>query len=62
LSFHEGVGVLKIEGLESGVLKIEASESELLCTNSTALISITAEKSIKGKVETKKEMLLYTYI
>jgi hypothetical protein len=38
LSFYEGVrvGVLKIEESESEVLKIE--ESELLCTNSTALI------------------------
>jgi hypothetical protein len=33
LSFYEGVGV----GV--GVLKIEESESELLCTDSTALIS-----------------------
>jgi hypothetical protein len=38
LSFYEGVGVLKIE--ESKVLKIEESESEseLLCTDSTALV------------------------
>jgi hypothetical protein len=44
LSFYEGVGVLKIEELELEVLKIEESEleSELLCTDSTALV-ITCE-------------------
>jgi hypothetical protein len=36
LSFYEGVGVLKIEESESEVLKIE--ESELLYTDSTALL------------------------
>jgi hypothetical protein len=45
LSFYEAtgvrVGVLKIEELESEVLKIEelGSESELLCTHSTALLT-----------------------
>jgi hypothetical protein len=40
LSFHEGVGVLKIKESESElqVLKIEESKLELLCTDSTALI------------------------
>jgi hypothetical protein len=38
LSFYEGVGVLKIEESVE-VLKIEESESELLCTDSTALVS-----------------------
>jgi hypothetical protein len=44
LSFYEGVGVvvevLKIEDSESEVLKIEESESEseLFCTDSTALL------------------------
>jgi hypothetical protein len=32
LSFYEGVGV--------GLLKIEESESELLCTDSTALLAV----------------------
>jgi hypothetical protein len=42
LSFYEGVGVLKIKDLESEseVLKIEVSESELLCTDSTALVVV----------------------
>jgi hypothetical protein len=41
LSFYEGVGVgiLKIEELESEVSKIEESESELLCTDSTAMLA-----------------------
>jgi hypothetical protein len=39
LSFYEGVGIgfLKIEESESEGLKIEEPESELLCTDSTAL-------------------------
>jgi hypothetical protein len=55
LSFYEGlgVGVLKIE--ESEVLKIEESESasELLCTDSTALVLTPAVSSpeIKERVE-----------
>jgi hypothetical protein len=41
LSFYEGVGVgvLKIEESEWEVLKIKELELELLCTNSTALLS-----------------------
>jgi hypothetical protein len=40
LSFYEGVGVrvLKIEERKSEVLEIKESESELLCTDSTALV------------------------
>jgi hypothetical protein len=60
LSFYEGVGVgvLKIEESESEVLKIEEpesevlkieepeSESELLCTDSTALVKGTQKNLI----------------
>jgi hypothetical protein len=33
-----GVGVLKIKELEVEILKIEEFESELLCTDTTALV------------------------
>jgi hypothetical protein len=47
LPFYEGVGagVLKIQESESEVLKVEESEpeSEVLCTDSTALVQYSAK-------------------
>jgi hypothetical protein len=50
LSFYEGVGVgvLKIEESESEVLKIEGLESELLCTDSTAVVISLVKTLIDG--------------
>jgi hypothetical protein len=49
LSFYEEVGV--------GVLKIEESESELLCTESTALLN----NIVKKYVDTRKKICTTVY-